>query len=127
MEAFWDHLSAKFVKKCDFNVGEFNCMIWNGAKYVSGYGKCYIKWVDGETSFEKAHRVAFVLKLKKTKVEFNNWMEQSEQKLECSHTCGRKLCVNVEHLVVEPHFVNMERNHCFAQGSCTGLHSPHCL
>lgn len=39
-----------------------------------------------------------------------------------SHLCNNKLCVNPEHLVYEPRWVNNARKNCVKEGKCTGHH-----
>ena len=45
-------------------------------------------------------------------------------RLEVSHLCHEKICVNPVHLVLEPHARNLERLHYRLQGACCGSHLP---
>lgn len=44
-----------------------------------------------------------------------------------SHLCHQKLCINIEHLVLEPRGVNNSRQICNNQQSCTRTHEPFCI
>ena len=60
---------------------------------------------------KNVHRVAYMV--------FNEvWDVQ--QTLDCSHLCHNLLCVNVQHLFLEPISVNNNRNHCKNEDRCFG-------
>ena len=48
-------------------------------------------------------KLTLLVKLNKTELE---------KGLECSHLCHNKGCMNTEHIVAEPHYVNMDRKRC---------------
>ena len=50
-----------------------------------------------------AHQLALLYKEKKTALS---------KDLECSHLCHYKGCINVDHIIEEPHGVNMSRKAC---------------
>ena len=49
--------------------------------------------------------------------------------LEGSHLCGNRLCLNPEHVVLESHAINKERQECSNDGICKPVfaHVPRCL
>ena len=44
---------------------------------------------------------------------------------ETSHLCHNKLCVNIDHLSLEPHSVNTQRRACVTNGRCIGHGAPY--
>ena len=68
--------------------------------------------------YVKEHQLIFFLNL-------NNPTSRSRpmselKKLEISHICHRKNCVNIEHLSQEPHAINMARKTCKQNKKCIG-------
>lgn len=125
MEDFWQKQSLKLHYKTDFSANNKGCILWKGAKYASGYGYTDVKWPNGETSRERAHRFAYMVHFKMTKDEIPQY--NGPEGLECSHLCGNKLCINAAHLVFERHEINQDRIHCQNQGMCSKSHHPHCI
>ena len=112
---------------------QHGCVLWTGATTQSGYGKLKIAWrqPDGATvsKIERAQRIVYMIKLQITvKAEFpvsTVMMDGSIQPLEVSHLCHTRLCVNPDHLSLEPRCINQEREHCRNQGVCAGQHDGH--
>ena len=48
---------------------------------------------------------------------------------DASHLCGNKRCVNVSHIVLEPHTTNNQRIECHGAGHCIPdmKHEPKCI
>jgi len=44
-----------------------------------------------------------------------------------SHKCHNRLCVRMDHLILEPRSVNNSRQICNAQKYCTRKHEPQCI
>ena len=60
---------------------------------------------------------------------FLYYHECSNQTQEISHLCNNKKCINIRHLSLEPHCVNMQRKSCHSTGpralrACKG-HFPY--
>lgn len=106
------------------NIGPHGCQLWTGATSTNGkYGRKVVLWPDGPRKTEYIHRLMYMIK--------NNIIEipahdKSNNKLEVSHLCGQSLCINKDHLTLESHQVNKERQHCHNQNVCSG-HIPPCL
>ena len=43
---------------------------------------------------------------------------------ELSHLCGRERCVNIDHLTIDPHDINIERKKCHGTGLKKGEAKP---
>lgn len=47
--------------------------------------------------------------------------------MQVSHLCHRKKCINPNHIVYEPQWMNLKRNYCGINGKCDCGLSPKCL
>ncbi len=127
MDAFWLDISNKFYKKTLEMGNGKGCFEWTGAKHgKSGYGIQVVKWPDGEGKRELAHRLAYMIIHRLTRYDMPR-QDENNNYLECSHICGQTLCVNGNHIALEPHTINQDRIHCFNQGQCSKCHKPYCL
>ena len=100
------------------------CRLWQGYTTPLGYGRKRVTLPDGTSKQIMVSRVVYMCREQTFDIREH---DDSGEKLEMSHLCHHKLCVRQNHLVLEPHSVNMERQHCFHQGLCTGAHEPNCL
>lgn len=117
--------------------GALGCRLWTGAKDRDGYGRIKVTWLlpDGSTvsKTERAPRIVYMLKLNvHTKCDFPTSADSADGltvPLEVSHLCHQRLCVNADHLSLEPRSVNMGRMHCKGQRQCHQCHEgyPRCL
>jgi len=117
--------------------GGRGCHLWTGAKDRDGYGRIKVTWSlpDGSTvsKTERAPRIVYMLKIHVyTKCDFPQSTELPDGTtvpLEVSHLCHQRLCVNADHLSLEPRSVNLERMHCKGQQLCHLCHEgyPKCL
>ena len=65
------------------------------------------------------HRLAFMI---------SHHILNPDPKLDCSHLCHNCLCINPDHLVLEPKHINNNRNTCLSRGVCQKHDSlPACL
>lgn len=138
---FFQHLS-----QLDSNMGGFksideveftyDCLIHSGTLIYVGdciqYGHDPAKYnsirkrVDSGVVREYAHRIALMKKMKTVNIPSD---------LEASHLCHMKACINPEHIIAEPHNINMTRLACFNESQrlnktyCFGNHGdyPACL
>lgn len=126
MEAFFNNLLHDLRRNCSISVDGKGCLEWNGALTDSGYGRKRISWPDGKKRIERVHRVAFMAYYHITPPDLMKTNEYGEQ-IDVSHICNNKKCILKEHLVLEPHVSNMNRNECFRRGFCTKVHIPYCV
>ena len=126
--ADWEDIQEKFFKKTRLMGNEKGCIQWVGCKKGgTGYGTQVVKWSkDEEGKKEAAHRLAYMIRHKLTRYDMPR-VDQNNNKVECSHICHTKLCVNADHITIEPHAINQERIHCKDQGHCSKCHKPYCL
>ncbi|VDI29238.1 Hypothetical predicted protein [Mytilus galloprovincialis] len=116
MDAFWDNIGLKYFKKTEVMGNGKGCVEWVGAKKgKSGYGIQVVKWPGGEEKRETAHRLAYMIKHRLTRYDMPQ-IDENNNKVECSHICHQTLCVNPEHILIEPHAINQDRLHCKNQG-----------
>ena len=120
MEAF----RAKYLEKLGENSyislnGE--CRLWQGSTRQNGnlfYGEIYVKFPD-ERGWRKVltHRLSIMLTGRDLPAKFD-----------CSHVCHNSLCINPNHISLEPHGVNNQRQLCKFSRKCTG-HGvyPNCM
>ena len=103
-----------------------NCIVWIGAYTDTGNGHKHVTWPDGQKSTEKAHRLAYVAHstILRDKLPKHNELGLA---LDVSHMCHNKKSINIEHLILEPHYVNLDRNSCFSDGFCSKRHEPYCI
>lgn len=123
----FDEFSLLLEKKSVQNVGLFNCTMWTGATDTSrSYGRQRVKWPGIGMKIELVHRLNYMIHNKLTPSSIPT-EDEDGNKLEISHLCHNSLCLNISHLVLEPHSINMERFHCKVQHLCSGSHNPPCL
>ena len=107
------------------------CMFWQGALWSgSRYGMCWHKPPGQQRKRWRVHRLVYALHLALennspdlTLPTHNNHQEP----IEISHLCHSPLCLNINHLTLETHSTNMDRELCRHQGFCTANHQPPCL
>ena len=67
--------------------------------------------INGRKIYSRTHRVALLKKMNITELP---------EGLEASHLCHNKRCMNVDHIIAEPHDINMSRNTCAYMRNITG-------
>lgn len=127
MDAFWKDIEDKFYQKTVETGNGKGCIEWIGCrKGKSGYGIQVVKWPGGEVKREAAHRLAYMIRHRVTRYDMPS-VDENNNKLECSHICHTTLCINAQHIVLEPHTINQDRIHCKNQELCSKNHKPYCL
>lgn len=90
-----------------------NCTIWHGPVTKDGkYG--LVSFLNPDTASwqkKKAHRFNYMLHIK----DLNLTAEY-----DCSHLCHNSLCINPDHISLEPHHINNNRIHCRNEMNCSG-------
>jgi len=102
--------------------GETGCMRASGLQPDAGG---YLRVCIGYRWFRFTHVVLAHLRHENV-YEAAERLGRLPSEVDCSHRCGQSWCCNPDHLVFEPHDVNMERNRCRTTGRCHG-HEPVCL
>lgn len=101
------------------------CVVYQG-RAIDQYVQTS-RTIDGRKIVARTHKVALLKKIQKTELADG---------LECSHLCHNKGCMSPDHVVAEPHEVNMSRTTCQylrnitgKKDHCTGDHQgyPNCL
>ena len=126
MENFFKNILQDLKRNSTFLSCGHNCIEWNGACTESGYGRKRVSWPDGHKSIEKVHRLAFMSYNNILNDQLKKYNEFGQQ-LDVSHLCHNKLCINENHLIHEPHSINMDRKRCVSLGFCSKSHKPYCL
>lgn len=125
--ANFEEIISKIHKKCSDATGKHGCLLWEGATWSPGpYGKIRnpFKQYSGQPAFLRVHRLLYMAELKIMKLPK---YDETGMQVELSHLCHNPKCAKLQHLTIESHEKNMERNHCKRQGLCTKNHSPSCL
>lgn len=108
MEAFIAKYSELVRQRSEVNG---LCRIWTG-RQVNHYG--VVRYKNPHTGVWRtvsAHRFIIILDNKNFDLPAD---------LDASHLCHNSLCVEREHLVLEPHSINNNRIHCKNSQICTG-------
>ena len=120
IELWCNKILAKLRKKSRLQPST-HCLLWTGClKKTKGRGGDYGRMnvlVPGCHSRTRmsVHRLAYIVHTKNLTIS---------QQYDVSHLCHNSLCVNFDHLSLEPHSVNNARKTCRKQKACTG-HGPH--
>ena len=126
MEAFWSQIALSLMQKSIFNCGRHGCTEWTGGREHGVYGKKSVVWPDGKKKIERVHRLSYMHAHHILRDEMPNKNSQGER-LDVSHICHNPICLKPEHLILEPHSLNMDRMGCRMRNLCTKDHHPHCL
>lgn len=119
---FWSILKDKLLDNIEFN-NENDCFIWVGVKKNSNgliYGRYYVQLPsDDKAKYYLVHRLSLMVQ-NKAKLPTDQFV---------SHLCNRSLCINPNHLNVEPHYINTIRKTCFQFHRCNGhgAEFPNCI
>ena len=106
------HINQEY---CQNNIikDQFNCHIWQKAKNSGGYGVIKLS-EKGRSRTVLLHLLIYYLRKGQIPSEEEN----------VSHLCHKTLCINIDHLTVEPHRVNCQRSTCNEKKECLG-HDPY--
>ena len=99
------------------------CLVWQGGPYnITRYKYGAIRITNpmhgGASKVEYVHRLVY---------QCANHLNQLPEGLDVSHRCHNSHCVREDHLILEPHAVNLDRIQCELEGECMGTHAPHCI
>lgn len=113
MEDFLKLYQGKVFENSTVSQENGLCRIWTGSLTKNRkYGLISFKDpVDLKWKKKHAHRLAVVVFLKDLNLKSD---------ADCSHLCHNSLCVNTDHISVEPHYINNNRQYCLNSGVCHG-------
>lgn len=112
---FFDVLSKKIDAKVSIETNN-GCKLW---RTESDYPKMRVKFPGKGEKTYYVHRLVVMISLK---------VKILPDDFEVSHLCHNKSCCNLEHLSLEPHYVNGKRMQCKTQSKCQGHDEyPNCL
>jgi len=97
------------------------CRLWQGARKSGSthYGMIKAKFPDTQWRTLHVHRLRYLVHVEQLKLPHG---------LEVSHLCHEPLCVAPEHLTLESHSVNGQRQACAARSKCCGHDNvPNCI
>ena len=122
MAANFEAIIENLYKKSDYPVGRHSCRLWTGAlKYKSVYGKCRDPFPGRGGKYTTPHKAAYLCHIRQANLNDN------QRRLEISHICHNPLCIMAEHMTLEDHMTNQERQTCKFNRNCSTRHLPHCL
>jgi len=124
MASPFDKWWQQIIQKSTEMGNQHGCQLWQGAVTPRGYGQKRIRLPDGTSKLMLVSRVVYMCKHQTLNIPQDNI---NGEKVEMSHLCHNRSCVRQDHLILESHVVNMERQHCFHQHLCIGTHQPLCL
>ena len=113
-----DQLGKKIAKVEVERVGPENCLIFNGKiRPVDGY--CYLTYTYyGRLTSCTVAKAQWLVKNKKCP------LMDIPDNYHVSHLCHNNNCINKDHLVLEPGWVNLSRKRCISGRQCIG-HEPY--
>lgn len=115
MDAFFQKYHQKLEEKCALGLnGE--CFIWTGSCTPNGkYGVINCRF-PGAIGWKLlyVHRLAYMIQHRAAQLAA----------VDVSHLCHNTKCINVAHLVLEPHGFNNSRQTCVSKGECIGHIAP---
>ena len=110
-EQFFKFLTLKLNSKLQ-PANERGCKLWDGCN--SKYAKMLVQFPGNEKKTYYSHRLVYMCSVLE--------LDLSEE-MEVSHLCHNTRCCSIEHLSLEPHYINCERVDCKKTGTCTGHES----
>ena len=102
-------LKRKLEVDPGFVISENGCHLYNGTIRADGY--CHITYINEVNSYTSisAQRAALVVK-----------DARKLPKLQASHLCHVKNCINTAHLSLESNVINQQRKRCVFLNKCQG-------
>ena len=124
-----DFLWGKYPRIIDVGfLGKYLCQEMPDAPHIKGYPRVNLQGSDFEIPFNRAK----MLYLSHVSLSRSGIFPNSTND-DASHLCGNTRCVKPEHLVWEPHSINVSRTNCVGDIACDcGIHSfcnhdPKCI
>lgn len=138
-QQLFQHISDK-IDQNSMPFGQIGCLKWVAAKTSisrsrpSGtiYGKMWITLPGERPGYKTVHRLAYMVKTQSREIPYFD-SDNNNLKLHVSHLCHCSLCVNPDHLSLEPQHLNNSRQRCRDAKVCrrnhlfNGKSYPDCL
>lgn len=112
MDAFLKNSQKRVLKNSALSTN-LECRLWTKVRKSTGPGygvTSYRSPLSGKRSTLHAHRLSYMV--------FTGSMGING--LDVSHLCHNPLCILVDHLSAEPHYVNASRIACVNRNVCMG-------
>ena len=100
-------------RKFDMKVFQYPndmCHLWAGSRSRDGYGYLQIV-LRGKRQKLAAHRLSYFVA---------HGFHRLDPRMHVSNLCHNKLCVNADHLSLEPAAINASRSRCVGRNACLG-------
>lgn len=113
-------MDAAFVEKYSEKLNEKSvcggntvCQLWTGTRKRSKYGFYGVIriYILGNYKTVTVHRISYSINMN---------VYPLPQDLDVSHLCHNPLCINIDHLSLEPHYINNNRQCCIRANRCLG-------
>ena len=92
-----------------------------GSLTKEGYGRCLLRYPGHDRVNTTLHRAVYILEKRQPELIRNKAAG------EISHRCGNKVCVQIDHLILESPAENCLRRRCHDDGKCYGGHREPCI
>lgn len=116
-----DVFVAKYSKKLhekSYLAANLQCRLWHNGQRSKSYGQIKVKLPNLEWHSYSPAKLSLIIEL--------GFIPPPS--LDCSHLCHNRLCINPDHLSLEPHGINMQRVNCMSEGVCRQhVNYPPCL
>jgi len=117
MDNFFDRNFTEITENSEAANNGLGCLIWQGGM-KGAYGVKKLSPPGHKQLVRTAHRALYMC--------FTRTLELPPD-MDASHLCHENKCVNISHLVLEDHNINMGRLECRNNGVCSRKHEPLCM
>lgn len=119
MGDFFEKTLQRIEAKTSQAPTSLGCHEWMGTlKYKSRYGVIKIHPPGKRIMLKSVHRVKYMCSVRNLDIP---------SEFDVSHLCHNPKCLNISHLTLERHEVNMQRIECQNARNCMGNHYPLCI
>lgn len=114
MDTFYEDVMRRINLKIA-EEDEKGCKLWRKGRSTTTnppYPKIGLKFPGQQKKTYYVHRVIYMC--------YNRMADMQNKELEVSHLCHNKRCCSLQHLNLEPHYVNSQRETCKRNKKCCG-------
>ena len=107
----FDVLLHKIMGKSEYIGNTHSCIIWKGAQNDNGYGRMRNPFISlpNQSTHVKIHRLVYFIHNFKQYRDGIPRYDIHGHDLDISHICHNKCCINIDHLVLENHYISCDR------------------